>query len=633
MDRPDYNSQESLESPRESEKSVSNKLQRRLAQNREAARKSRLKKKAYVQQLELGRLKLAKLEHEIEKTRQQDAYMDLSNRVHGLLLGNINSGVVAFEKKYDLWVVEQRKIESQLVSILQSDVSDDELRVFVDGVVNHYDELFRMKADAAKVDAFNLLYGSWKSPVERLFQWLGGFRPSEILYILMPQFEPLTDAQIVNLSKLRHTCRQAEDALTQGIDKLHQTLAQSLAINMGGGGNYDTYMSATIEGLEALENFLNQDAYMDLSNRVHGLLLGNINSGVVAFEKKYDLWVVEQRKIESQLVSILQSDVIDDELRVFVDGVVNHYDELFRMKADAAKVDAFNLLYGSWKSPVERLFQWLGGFRPSEILYILMPQFEPLTDAQIVNLSKLRHTCRQAEDALTQGIDKLHQTLAQSLAINMGGGGNHDTYMSATIEGLEALENFLNQVHSSFYDLHMANTTPQVFQELQVVLQSAFYGLPIPFLPLCYHSRFLKSLDYQSVGVRVGDIQGLLKMMGNMVLRFQPRGSKEEHVMSTSIVEGRLRLYLKPEVKKLLNKHPGGIKFSSFEDSYKNQFKQEFRYDYYALTDLDHLCQVLKDILVVEVASPSGEKVRKAAGVKKIYYNLRKRKRDEYMKS
>ncbi|PWA34579.1 basic-leucine zipper domain, Transcription factor TGA like domain protein [Artemisia annua] len=228
-------------------------LQRRLAQNREAARKSRLKKKAYVQQLELGRLKLAKLEHEIEKTRQQDAYMDLSNRVHGLLLG-----VVAFEKKYDLWVVEQRKIESQLVSILQSDVIDDELRVFVDGVVNHYDELFRMKADAAKVDAFNLLYGSWKSPVERLFQWLGGFRPSEILYILMPQFEPLTDAQIVNLSKLRHTCRQAEDALTQGIDKLHQTLAQSLAINMGGGGNYDTYMSATIEGLEALENFLNQ---------------------------------------------------------------------------------------------------------------------------------------------------------------------------------------------------------------------------------------------------------------------------------------------------------------------------------------------------------------------------------------
>ncbi|GJS93659.1 transcription factor TGA1-like protein [Tanacetum coccineum] len=254
----DYNSQESLESPRDSEKSVSHKLQRRLAKNREAARKSRLKKKAYVQQLELGRQKLAKLEHEIEKTRQQDAYMDLSNRVHCLLLGNINSGIVSFERKYDLWVVEQRKKESQLVSILQSGVSEDELRVFVDGVVNHYDELFRMKADAAKVDAFNLLYGSWKSPVERLFQWLGGFRPSEILYILMPQFEPLTDTQIVNLSKLRHTCRQAEDALTQGIDKLHQTLSQSLAVNTGEGGNYDTYMSATIEGLEALENFLNQ---------------------------------------------------------------------------------------------------------------------------------------------------------------------------------------------------------------------------------------------------------------------------------------------------------------------------------------------------------------------------------------
>nr|GFD14067.1 transcription factor TGA4-like [Tanacetum cinerariifolium] len=91
---PDYNSQESLESPRDSEKSVSH--------------------KAYVQQLELGRLKLAKLEHEIEKTRQQDAYMDLSNRVQGLLLGNINSGIVPFERKYELWVAEQRKKESQL---------------------------------------------------------------------------------------------------------------------------------------------------------------------------------------------------------------------------------------------------------------------------------------------------------------------------------------------------------------------------------------------------------------------------------------------------------------------------------------------------------------------------------------
>ncbi|KVH99563.1 DOG1 domain-containing protein [Cynara cardunculus var. scolymus] len=234
--------------------------------------KNDISEKAYVQELESGRLKLAKLEHEIERTRQQGAYVDLSNTVHGLLSGNFDSGIAIFETKYDLWVVEQHKKESQLMAILQTDVNDVELRVVVDGVVNHYHDLFQMKADAAKSDAFNLLYGTWRSPVERLFQWLGGFRPSEVLYVspnivtktiqqkrtLMPWFEPLTDTQVVNLSKLRHTCRQAEDALTQGIDKLEQTLAQGVGINMTEGGSYGIQMKSAMEGLEALENFLNQ---------------------------------------------------------------------------------------------------------------------------------------------------------------------------------------------------------------------------------------------------------------------------------------------------------------------------------------------------------------------------------------
>ncbi|KAL8215577.1 hypothetical protein R6Q57_022414 [Mikania cordata] len=64
-------------------------LQRRLAQNREAARKSRMKKKAYVQELESGCQKLANLEQAIERARKQAAYMDLSNTLQGQLPGNV----------------------------------------------------------------------------------------------------------------------------------------------------------------------------------------------------------------------------------------------------------------------------------------------------------------------------------------------------------------------------------------------------------------------------------------------------------------------------------------------------------------------------------------------------------------
>ncbi|MEI4878446.1 hypothetical protein, partial [Klebsiella pneumoniae] len=77
------------------------KVLRRLAQNREAARKSRLRKKAYVQQLETSRIKLAQIEQELEKARQQGVYVGGRSGDSSLgLSGAVNSGVAAFEMEY-----------------------------------------------------------------------------------------------------------------------------------------------------------------------------------------------------------------------------------------------------------------------------------------------------------------------------------------------------------------------------------------------------------------------------------------------------------------------------------------------------------------------------------------------------
>lgn len=67
--------------------------------------------------------------------------------------------------------------------MLQANISDNELRLYVENGLNHFDDLFRMKADAAKVDVFYLMSGMWRTPVERFFLWIGGFRPSEILKV------------------------------------------------------------------------------------------------------------------------------------------------------------------------------------------------------------------------------------------------------------------------------------------------------------------------------------------------------------------------------------------------------------------------------------------------------------------
>nr|CAB3449210.1 unnamed protein product [Digitaria exilis] len=50
---------------------------RRLAQNREAARKSRLRKKAYIQNLETSRIRLSQLEQELHRSRTQCMVVEL----------------------------------------------------------------------------------------------------------------------------------------------------------------------------------------------------------------------------------------------------------------------------------------------------------------------------------------------------------------------------------------------------------------------------------------------------------------------------------------------------------------------------------------------------------------------------
>ncbi|KAK4793912.1 hypothetical protein SAY86_011906 [Trapa natans] len=255
----EYIPHESVESSRsDQEASRNDKVLRRLAQNRAAARKSRLRKKAYVQQLESSRLKLAQLEQELNQARQQGVYLSSGIDTGCGFSRRINPGIAAFEMEYGHWVEEQHRKLSELTSALQAQVGDVELRMLVDNSLKHYQDLFRMKAGVAKVDVFYLMSGIWRTSAERFFLWMGGFRPSELLNVLQPQIEPLADQQLLDVGNLRKSSRQTEDALSQGMDKLQQALAQEVAANQSGAGNFGSPIAAATEKLEALENFVSQ---------------------------------------------------------------------------------------------------------------------------------------------------------------------------------------------------------------------------------------------------------------------------------------------------------------------------------------------------------------------------------------
>ncbi|RLM59076.1 transcription factor HBP-1b(c38)-like [Panicum miliaceum] len=204
-------------------KTLDPKTIRRLAQNREAARKSRLRKKAYIQQLESSKLKLAQMEQDMQRARSQGLFLG------GTPGANTSSGAAMFDVEYARWLDDHGRRMAELHGALHAHLPDSDLRAIVDDALTHHDELFQIKAVAAKSDVFHLITGVWTTPAERCFLWMGGFRPSDLLKTLLPQLDPLTEQQLVGICNLQQSSQQAEEALSQGLEQLHQSLADIMA--------------------------------------------------------------------------------------------------------------------------------------------------------------------------------------------------------------------------------------------------------------------------------------------------------------------------------------------------------------------------------------------------------------------
>ncbi|XP_044976663.1 transcription factor HBP-1b(c1)-like isoform X2 [Hordeum vulgare subsp. vulgare] len=195
---------------------------RRLAQNREAARRSRLRKKAYVQQLESSSLKLAQLEQELRRARQQGFLSTLGDQAD-------SENASSFYVEYGRWLEGQLQKVEELRAAVSSHADDSDLQAIVDTIIARWDEIFTLKGAAAKADAFHVLSGAWTTPVERFFLWLGGFRPSEFLKLLASRLEPLTEKQLDSIGVLRHSSLQAEGALSTEMEALRQSVAEAVA--------------------------------------------------------------------------------------------------------------------------------------------------------------------------------------------------------------------------------------------------------------------------------------------------------------------------------------------------------------------------------------------------------------------
>ncbi|XP_022842259.1 bZIP transcription factor TGA10-like isoform X2 [Olea europaea var. sylvestris] len=241
------------------------KILRRLAQNREAARKSRLRKKAYVQQLESSRIRLTQLEQELQRARGQGFHLggnSLLGGDHSIPAANISSDAAVFDMEYARWLEEHHRLMVALGSAMQDHVPENELRIYVDNCLAHYDQVMNLKSMIVKSDVFHLVSGTWKTPAERCFLWIGGFRPSELIKIISSQIEPLTEQQLLGIYSLQQSTQEAEEALSQGLEALNQSLSETItsdSLNISSDMNsFMGQMALAISKLSTFEGFVRQ---------------------------------------------------------------------------------------------------------------------------------------------------------------------------------------------------------------------------------------------------------------------------------------------------------------------------------------------------------------------------------------
>ncbi|CAL5207640.1 unnamed protein product [Lathyrus oleraceus] len=270
-------------SEHEGPKTPDPKTLRRLAQNREAARKSRLRKKAYVQQLESSRIKLNQLEQELQRARAQGVLMGGGAILGGdqgipISMNNITSEAAMFDLEYGRWLEEHLRLVCELRTAVDEHLHENELRLYVENCLAHYDQVINLKNILARTDVFHLVFGMWKTPAERCFMWIGGFRPSELIKIIASQIEPLTEHQILGICGLQQSTQEAEEALSQGLDALNHSLSDTITSdslshppNMA---NYMGQMALAMNKLSTLESFVRQADNLrhQTIHRLHQLL-------------------------------------------------------------------------------------------------------------------------------------------------------------------------------------------------------------------------------------------------------------------------------------------------------------------------------------------------------------------------
>ncbi|CAI0440646.1 unnamed protein product [Linum tenue] len=91
----------------------------------------------------------------------------------------------SFNDFFERWLTEQEHhLESLVVAAANGQAGDGFLRDLKGRVLEHYEEYYRAKSEWAHRDVLAVLSPSWRTSLEEVFLWIGGWRPSTAFHVL-----------------------------------------------------------------------------------------------------------------------------------------------------------------------------------------------------------------------------------------------------------------------------------------------------------------------------------------------------------------------------------------------------------------------------------------------------------------
>nr|GMD90564.1 bZIP transcription factor TGA10-like isoform X2 [Ipomoea batatas] len=227
-----------------------------------------LDSKAYIQQLEESRVTLIQLEQQMARARARGVRISENGSIvgaehgHPLSMTKITPEAAAFDMEYAMWLEEQHGMTCELRNAVDEHAPEIELKRYVDACFAHYAKMTHLKSTLAKSDVLHLVSGMCWTPVERCFIWIAGFRPSQILKVIMRQLELVTEQQMLGMIALQQSTQEAEEAMSQGMEALNQTISDIISSDAlfypSNVAACMPQMAAAITNLCTLETFVRQ---------------------------------------------------------------------------------------------------------------------------------------------------------------------------------------------------------------------------------------------------------------------------------------------------------------------------------------------------------------------------------------